>query len=246
MKEERSQSMFVNNHKTYNKVFCIGFNKTGTTSLEYTLGEFGFSCGSQWKGELLIKDWNLRGMEGVESLRNTAEVFQDVPFSLPKLYESLDQMFPQSKFILTVRDSEHQWYSSLTNFHAKVFASNKKKPPTPNDLMNATYVYRGWALDFFKIAFDYPAIPLYDEEKYKSIYLDHINDVRLHFKGRKKDLLLLNLADPNGFSELVEFLEIKDPSISSFPKKNKTEKGIVGALKKLARIVLVRKFNKAN
>ena len=38
----------INNKKTersYNKVFCIGFGKTGTTSLENALSEFGFRMG---------------------------------------------------------------------------------------------------------------------------------------------------------------------------------------------------------
>jgi len=38
------------------KIFCVGFNKTGTTTLEATLKEFGYFMGDQVKGELLIKD----------------------------------------------------------------------------------------------------------------------------------------------------------------------------------------------
>jgi len=39
------------------KIFCIGYGKTGTTTLEKTLKEFNYKMGDQYTGELLVFDW---------------------------------------------------------------------------------------------------------------------------------------------------------------------------------------------
>jgi hypothetical protein len=42
------------------KVFCIGRNKTGTTTIEAVLHAFGYRLGVQRQGELLLEDWSRR------------------------------------------------------------------------------------------------------------------------------------------------------------------------------------------
>jgi hypothetical protein len=42
------------------KIFCIGINKTGTTSMAKALSELGISIGRQGPAELLIQDWARR------------------------------------------------------------------------------------------------------------------------------------------------------------------------------------------
>lgn len=85
------------------KVFCIGRNKTGTTSLKKALSEFGYLIGDQRAAERLIDAYAIRDFGPIMSYCETAEAFQDVPFSWPYTYVVLDQAFPNSKFILTVR-----------------------------------------------------------------------------------------------------------------------------------------------
>ena len=111
------------------KIFCIGCNKTGTTSLERELIELGYILGDQRQAELLYDAHYFKKNFGpiIEYCR-TAEAFQDAPFSCPETYKYLDKAFPNSKFILSVRDDPEQWYRSLTEFHAKSF--NEGKLPT--------------------------------------------------------------------------------------------------------------------
>ena len=47
------------------KVFCIGFNKTGTTTIKYTLEQYGYKIGNQAKGELLFFDWYKRDFNSI-------------------------------------------------------------------------------------------------------------------------------------------------------------------------------------
>lgn len=94
------------------KVFCIGRDKTETTSLKTTLRELGYAIGSQRKAERLLDLYKQRNFRPSTELCKIAEAFQDVPFSWPYTYVVMDQAFPGSKFILTVRDSAEDHYQS--------------------------------------------------------------------------------------------------------------------------------------
>ena len=68
--------------KQKEKIFCIGFNKTGTTTLLHTLKELGYKMGNQARGELLFFDWYNRNFNPIVKYCKTADAFQDIPFSL--------------------------------------------------------------------------------------------------------------------------------------------------------------------
>ena len=63
--------------KSFNKqkVFCIGLNKTGTTSLEKAMKDFGFLVGDQRQGELLFRDWVKRDFKRLVKYCKTAVFF---------------------------------------------------------------------------------------------------------------------------------------------------------------------------
>ena len=103
------------------KVFCIGANKTGTTSLAHALKSLGYALGGQHEAEpMAVRDWRARNFNALIDCCRTAEAFQDISFSCPYTFQTLDAYFPESKFILTVRDSTDDWYESLTSFHSKI------------------------------------------------------------------------------------------------------------------------------
>ncbi len=149
-----------------------------------------------------------------------AEAFQDMPFSCPDLYKVLDKKFPKSKFILTVRDNDEQWFNSMVKFHGKLWATNSNGIPTKNDLANANYVYKGFPLKSINYKFgDY----YYDKDVYCKVYNKHNNDVIKYFKDRKNDLLVINVAEKNSYNKLCKFIDVT-PKRDSFEWKNKTDK----------------------
>jgi hypothetical protein len=75
------------------KIFCIGLNKTGTTSLKTALRTLGYEVGNQRKAELLLNDWYKRDYKDLIQYCKGAEAFQDVPFSFPFTFIALDQAF---------------------------------------------------------------------------------------------------------------------------------------------------------
>lgn len=211
------------NRTSYNKVFCIGFNKTGTTSLENLLSMFGFRTGNQPVGEILSLDWLVnRNAERIIKYCHTADAFQDAPFSFPGLYKVLDNAFPNSKFILTVRNNPEEWFNSLIKFHTNFFSSDKSRPPTDEDLRNATYRYKGYALEIFKYLHGYPEIPLYDEEIYKKQYILDNDEKRTYFKNRPANFIEINLSNKKDFQRLCDFLEVKTV-VDGFPWLNRSD-----------------------
>lgn len=202
------------------KVFCIGLNKTGTTSLEAAIKQLGYRLGSQHSGELLFDAWAQRDFSPIIELAKTADAFQDVPFSLPYTYIALDQAFPDAKFILTVRDSPSQWRNSLIRFHSRLWADGVRVP-TEDDLREAAYIYKGRQLKVRRLLYDYPAGRPYDEETLINHYQQHNQNVRDYFRHRPGKLLEINVANPDDYPRLCNFLG-KEPVATGFPRLNAT------------------------
>lgn len=205
---------------TKQKIFCVGLNKTGTTTLEKAFQDFNYSLGMQSDGELLIKDWYKRDFNSIVRLCKTAEAFQDAPFSLPYTYVLLDQYFPNAKFILTVRDNPDQWYNSLINFHSKLWG-NGIDPPTIQELKEAKYRYKGYAFEVNRMLFDTPESSPYDKNILMRYYQNHIDSVEEYFRAKPEKLLVINVSVKDDYSRLCRFLN-KPIEKNDFSWMNKT------------------------
>ena len=191
--------------RSKNKVFCIGRNKTGTTSIKTALQKLGFKVGNQARAEMLMSDWSKRDFRRIIKYAKTADAFQDVPFSLSYTYQALDAAFPESKFILTVRDSVDQWYESIIRFHTTIIGKNRL--PTVEDLKNFQYRERGWVWKQQQIVYKADESSLYDPDLYKAHYESHNEQVIDYFFHRKNDLLVLNISEADAIKNLCAFLE---------------------------------------
>lgn len=206
--------------KSKKKIFCIGLNKTGTTTIEKVLTEFNYKLGNQTNGELLIKDWYNRDFKSILKLCNTADAFQDVPFSLPYTYIVLEQFFPNAKFILTIRDSPEQWYNSLVKFHSKLW-SDGINAPTIEELKNAEYLYKGAAYDTNKMIFRTLDSDPYNKKILFEYYNNHNYQVIEYFRSKPKKLIIINVSIKNDYFRLCEFLG-KQSINDNFPWENRT------------------------
>lgn len=210
--------MFFQKNKP--KVFCIGLNKTGTTTIEKVLNDFGYKMGDQSVGELLFNDWFIRDFKSIIELSKTADAFQDAPFSFPFTYIALDQYFPKAKFILTIRDTDDQWYNSLIGHHSAVWGDGIN-PPTADELKNASYRYKGFAYQAHKTIFNTSDDDPYNRETLLRYYNNHNYQVKEYFRGCPEKLLVINVANNSDYTRLCEFLK-KEPIHNSFPWENKT------------------------
>jgi hypothetical protein len=198
------------------KIFCIGFGKTGTTSLEQALKDLGYRLGDQHRGELLVQDYAVRNFRPIVEFCLTADAFQDAPFSFPFTYVHLDQSFPNAKFILSVRYDSDQWYRSLVRFHSNLFSGGRI--PVKNDLIRATYSYPGYVWESFRAVFDSPDDAIYDKTTLVSHYHRHNASVRSYFQP-KLNFLELNLSHNGAYGRFCHFLA-KEPVAQGFPRLN--------------------------
>ena len=202
-----------------NKIFVIGRNKTGTTSIKKAFLDLGFIIGDQREAEKLQESYLRSDFNPIINYCKSAEVFQDYPFSYPETFKYVDNAYPNSKFILTIRDTPEQWYNSITKFHSKLFG--KGNLPTKEDLMNANYVYKGWIWNNFEFMYNPLNDDIYNKEKLIESYLKYNNDVRDYFKDRPNDLMIINLSKKGAYQKFIDFIGVPS-SFTDFPWENKT------------------------
>jgi hypothetical protein len=174
------------------KVFCIGFHKTGTSSLGLALEELGYRVvGSSGVRDPDIKN-NVHKMAA--DLIKKYDAFQANPW--PIIYKDLDQNYPGSKFILTLRNSQ-SWITSQVNHFGK------RETPM-----------REWIYGIGR------SCPKGNEELYVKRFEKHNEEVFEYFKGRPQDLLIMDFAAGDGWEKLCSFLS-KDIPAKAFPHSNK-------------------------
>jgi hypothetical protein len=203
------------------KIFCIGLNKTGTTSLKVFFSSLGYKVGEQHEAESLLNEVQNGNHKSLFKYIDKAQFFQDYPFSAPSAYKFLDQKYPDAKFILSVRNSPEDWYKSLVKFHSIKF--NNGDTPTVSSLKNTNYIYKGWIWEFLSKVYGFKENEkIYDKDLLINLYRTHIIDVKEYFKGREDKLLIINLEEEDGVDRIYDFLNIKG-SITQFPWENKTK-----------------------
>ena len=219
---DTQQRAVRNSRYSSSKVFCIGCNKTGTKSLKAAMEELGFTFGDQeTAAQFAVEDWPRRDFARLEKYCRDSDAFQDAPFSYPFTYQAMDAAFPGSKFILTMRKSPDEWYSSLVRFHGKIF-SKGNVPPTRADLEQAsTWGHKGRPWQMNRLLFDSPEDEPYQKDRLIAFYKSHVWNVQAYFRHRPSDLLVLDVSKPDAFSRLSRFLG-KPEVEKAFPHLNRT------------------------
>src|SRR5262249_61533365 len=96
------------------KIIGVGLNKTGTKTLGACLRHWGFKHISfSVPAFRLFKRSDFLGLFKVIRKYDS---FEDWPW--PLIFREIDGEFPESRFILTLRESPEVWFRSLCN-HAK-------------------------------------------------------------------------------------------------------------------------------
>lgn len=176
------------------KVFGIGLNKTGTTTLGKCGGILGYRCVSGNRD--LLEDVILRNdLSRIRSVVDHYDLFEDWPY--PLIYRELDQMYPGSKFILTVRKDSETWLNSLKKHSMRTH-------PTRH---------------FRKLAYGYN-YPHLAEREHLEFYARHNDKVRNYFQFRKADFIEVCWENGDGFETLCKFLG-KDAPGAVFPHSNR-------------------------
>jgi hypothetical protein len=213
-------TMLFKRPEKHRKIFCIGRNKTGTTSMFDALQTLGYRMGDQLTAERLLFEYEKRDFRKLIKYCQGADAFQDIPFSFPYTFIAMDQAFPDSRFILTIRDSPEQWYDSMIRFQSKVHAG-RDSLPSAEELKATTRIFPGFAYHTKKIVYNTPDDDLYNRAALIHSYTVHNETVQDYFRTTPEKLLVLNVAEPDAYERLCHFLG-RNPSGSGFSWLNKT------------------------
>jgi len=203
------------------KVFCIGANKTGTTSLLDFFRSNGFSCGDQAEGERLFAQCEVpEYRDAVIAFSEKAEFFQDLPFSASDTYKILDEAFEDALFVMTRRSSAEDWYQSLTRFHAVKFGDGIH-PPTRTQLKKAVYRYPGFMWDANRALYNSPPDDPYRKTDLIAWYENRLREARAYFRDRD-NYLEIEISDPDAGKKISEFVGFV-PLLPILPHLNRAD-----------------------
>jgi hypothetical protein len=217
--------------RNYNKIFCIGFNKTGTTTMEEVLRLYGFNLPNQQEQEIqLTKDCFSCEYAGLIKFARNYDAFQDLPFSQGDVFVAADALFPNSKFILTERNSE-DWFRSITSFHKKIFKVDDMNSLTERDILKKfNYLYKGYMHAYKKrLLTNYvgnEAITdwskLYNKEYYIKVYEERNNRIKQYFANAPDKLLVIDVTAEPTTEKICKFLNIPSDLVIDMLHLNKT------------------------
>lgn len=224
--------------KQFNKLFGIGANKTGTTTLACIAKKIYGLKTKQRPGVATIHQLIGGNYSGFIDHMNCHDFHQDVPASIKSFYVAMDALFPNSKFILTIRNSK-EWFESFFEFYCKrvigAYVDSKySKQDHP--------LFRGHDKRWFYYSYKYELNSLRDlkttqyenftslknkilstqfREKCISNYENRNREIQDYFEKRPQDLLVLDISDKNLCEKMNIFLGIDAKAvIYRTPHKN--------------------------
>lgn len=181
------------------KVFGIGLSKTATTSLNEALVHLGYDS-----VHFPFMSYTSKGLVLDPECVRKHDGFTDTPVA--NCFQYLDEKYPGSRFIYTVRDTDDWIESCEKHFSQADFSWS-------NMLNHLKWAHLQYSL--------YGGFS-FDPDRYRAAYRQHDQAVREYFSGREQDLLVLNICGGEGWGKLCNFLDEPVPE-RPFPQSNVTE-----------------------
>lgn len=200
-----------------NKVFCLGFSKTGTTSLEYALKSLGYNvCHGHWQSNYtfyLLALWIHRDYEELLRMTRYWDAFADGPWGGTELYVKLVEHYPNAKYVLTERDPE-SWYDSFEKLITMF-------DPNPETALASYHDHQRYGSGYyFESIFGITKLAGH-KDKIIGTYTAHNRNVKEFFEAKDIELLSFDVSsEPNVWQLLCPFLGMPAPNVP-FPHFNK-------------------------
>jgi len=187
--------------KTHQKVFGLGLSRTGTTSLGKALNQLGIKT-IHYPHDRVTYDQLAQG----EYRLSILEVYQGiVDITVAPFYAQLDDVYPESKFILTVREKT-SWLNSIRNHNLMALEMMDREPQFKE-------------FTEFISACVYGALK-FNESRFAYAYDTHLKNVHDYFRNRSRDFLVLDISAGDGWEKLCSFLGFGLPN-RPFPHTNR-------------------------
>lgn len=200
-------------------IICVGLNKTGTSSFTSGLQNLGYNLFPETQiFHSVIPDVYHGNLGSMTSVLNNPQynLYNDIPFSLPKMYEKLYQIRPNDIYVLTVRSNVDKWVRSVISFYR--FDSYDSTIKT---------IFSDESQEHF-IGY---LTPLFDSLDFKDsknleqtlaeVYIKHNNDCIEFFKD-KPNFRVVEIEKQGELKKFTNWLNIPN-DIRDFPWENKTK-----------------------
>lgn len=176
------------------KVFGIGLSRTGTKSLTSALNILGIKTihypdDDTTLRELIEGNYNLSLLQHFDGITD---------ITVSPFYPQLDELFPNSKFILTVRNKA-EWLKSLEKHWQgrPAFVDYDNNSPVNNEIhMNIRRLLRSANYGCYEFSC----------HRLSYVYDQHYQSVIHYFKDRPNDLLVLDICNGDGWEKLCPFV----------------------------------------
>jgi hypothetical protein len=200
----------------FNKIFNIGLPKTGTTSLHQALKELGFMSvhnprpfrkqAAEGQYHFEPDDWR--------ALNNFGE----------HCYPQLDQAYPNSKFILTVRDEQAwlaSWQKQIGGTKGNEVSTRYAWAQPIRRLQAAVREALTGEIRFTHLHARLSIFGVYTfhAERCLYVYRLHRKNAVDYFKDRPNDFLIMDICAGDGWEQLCPFLEIATIPATPFPSR---------------------------
>jgi len=173
------------------KIFCIGLSRTSTKSLTYAINNLGYNVihypvDEQTFLELINGNYRFSLLDDYDGIAD---------ITVAPFYRELDKIYPNSKFILTVRDKA-SWLESLKLHWDERPPFNDPKEEEIH--LKIRRFLRASAYGVYKFA----------RERLSNVYDTHLSDVLEYFKDKSDSLLVIDICSGEGYEKLCPFLGI--------------------------------------
>ena len=177
------------------KIFGVGYQRTGTTSLAAAMNHLGIKT-KQFPKEL----WDDIDHEMIHQFQG----FTDDPVTL--LWRKLDERHPGAKFVHTIR-SDESWLKSI---HWLMTTGSIKFKESFDEYGNTFNMELFGTTEF-------------EPDLFLSKYRAYNEDVISYFADRPDDYLRIDVTKGEGFEKLCPFLGLPVPAETAFPRLNVQE-----------------------
>lgn len=167
------------------RIFGIGLNKTGSTSFHEAMTILGYES-LHWGGHetyLSVVAAKDAGLPLLAHLDPRYDAFSDITI-LSRNYALLDEQYPGSRFVLTVRPVD-DWIDS------------RRRHVENNQRNKAAGTYDGSFL-------------VVDEDRWRREWSDHVSAVRAYFDGRD-DFREIDITSGSGWRPFCTLLGVPEP-----------------------------------
>ena len=175
----------MNELKNINKIIGIGLPKTGTSTLSRCLTAMNIPTlhfgSNKCDG---IRHNMYRGIYKY----NIMNKYKGITNAFDTIYPQIDKTYPNSVFILTIRNKD-DWLKSCEKHFNKALLNVGEEAMT---FMRHNIITFGTCL--------------YNEDRFSYVYDTHLENAQRYFQDRKDSLLTINICEADNLGSLYKFL----------------------------------------